>query len=100
MSPLTGLKGRLRVDLGSKVAYMLEIGDGAVTVKPGDGEADAVAICDSEESVAAFRRGELNPVVAILRGQLSLTGNLVFAIKVIRGLRTLTPTARGAGAAG
>jgi hypothetical protein len=69
-------------------------------VKPGDGEADAVAICDSEESVTAFRRGELNPVVAILRGQLSLTGNLVFAIKVIRGLRTLTSTARGVGAAG
>lgn len=92
---LAALKGRLRVDLGSSPIYMLEIHDESVTVTRDDGEADAVAIFDSEESVAAFRCGELNPMVAILRGQLSLAGNLAFAMKVIRGLRSLRPRRAG-----
>jgi putative sterol carrier protein len=94
---LAGLTGRLRVDIGSEVACMIEITDGAFAVKPGDREADAIATFDSEEAAAAFRRGELNPVVAMLRGHLSVTGDLAFAIKVILGLRTMTGAARGAG---
>jgi putative sterol carrier protein len=95
---LAGLTGRLRIDIGSEVASMIEVSDGAVAVKPGGGEADAVAICDSKETRAALCRGELNPVVAMLRGHLRVTGNLAFGIKVIRGLRTMTPAGRGAGA--
>jgi hypothetical protein len=95
VSALAGLTGRLRVDIGSEVACMIEISDGAVGVKPGDGEIRAVAICDSEETAAALRCGELNPVVAILQGRLSLRGDSAFAIKVILGLRTMTPADRG-----
>ena len=95
---LAGLTGRLRVVIGSEVACMIEISDGAVAVKPGDGESRAVAICDSEETAAALRRGGLHPVVAILQGRLSLRGDQAFAFKVLLGLRTMTPAARGAGA--
>jgi putative sterol carrier protein len=93
---LAGRTGRLRVDIGSEVACMIEISDGAVTVKPGDGEADAVAICDSAETAVALRRGEINPIVAILQGRLSLGGDPAFAFEVILALRTMTPAARGA----
>jgi putative sterol carrier protein len=95
---LAGLTGWLRVDIGSEVACMIGISDGVVTVKPGDGEADAVAICDSEETAVALRRGEINPIVAILQGRLSLRGDPAFATKVILGLRTMTPSVRGPGA--
>jgi putative sterol carrier protein len=95
---LAGITGRLRIDIGSEVACMIAISDGAVAVQPGDGEADAVAICDSTETAAALRRGHLNPIVAILQGRLTLSGDPAFAIKVMLGLRTMTPDDRGAGA--
>ncbi len=91
VSSLAGLSARLRLDVGGQPARMLEIHDGTVSSRPAAGaeDADAVLQCDSEETVAAFRRGELNPIVAMLQGRMHPDGDAALAIRVIQGLQTV-----------
>jgi len=90
MPSLAGLSGRLRVDVAGQPACALEIHDGTVSVRPADaGDADAVLQFDSEETLASFRRGELNPVVAVLQGRMFPEGDGALAIKTILGLQAL-----------
>jgi putative sterol carrier protein len=93
IAALAGINGRLRLDIGDTPGFVLEIHDTNVVTTRGDAEADAVAMCDSETTVAALRAGELNPVVAALQGRLSLSGDRAFALKVMLALRTITPAA-------
>jgi hypothetical protein len=90
---LVGLSGRLRVEVVGKGAGILEVKDGQARFLSADGDAAATAIVDSEETVRALRRGRLNPVVAVLRGQLDLQGDLDFAIRAILGLQVASPFA-------
>jgi hypothetical protein len=94
---LEGVNGRLRLQVGDKIAATLEVNDGYARLGPAEGAAEAVAILDSEETVRRFQRGELNPVVAALQGRLELKGDLAFAIKVILGLQVAHPFADGQG---
>jgi putative sterol carrier protein len=86
---LAGVSGRFRIDIAGRPAGLLEIQDGTVSTRPAAGaeDADAVIHCDDEETVAAFNRGELNPIVAGLQGRMRVEGNRSFAIKVILGLQ-------------
>jgi putative sterol carrier protein len=70
---------------------MLEIHDGTFSSRPvaGAEDADAILQCDSEETVAAFRRGELNPIVAILQGHMHPEGDIALAIRVIQALQAV-----------
>ena len=88
---LAGLSARLRVDVAGQPARMLEIHDGTFSSRPAAGaeDADAVLRCDSEETVAAFSRGELNPVVAMLQGRMHPEGDAALAIRVIQGLQAV-----------
>jgi SCP-2 sterol transfer family len=91
VSSLAGLSARLRVDVGGQPAWMLEINDGTVLSRPAVGaeDGDAVLQCDSEETVAAFKRGELNPIVAMLQGRMHPEGDAALAIRVIQGLQAV-----------
>ena len=91
VSSLAGLSARLRVDVGGQPAWMLEIHDGTFLSRPAAGaeDADAVLQCDSEETVAAFKRGELNPIVAMLQGRMHPEGDAALAIRVIQGLQAV-----------
>jgi hypothetical protein len=88
---LAGLSARLRVDVAGQPSRMLEIHDGSFSSRPAAGaeDADAVLKCDSEETMAAFRRGELNPVVAMLQGRMQPEGDNALAIRVILGLQAV-----------
>jgi hypothetical protein len=88
---LAGLSARLRVDVAGQPARMLEIHDGTFSSRPAAGaeDADAVLKCDSEETVASFRRGELNPVVAMLQGRMHPETDNALAIRVILGLQAV-----------
>ena len=88
---LAGLSARLRLDVGGQPVRMLEIYDGTFSSRPAAGaeDADAVLQCDSEETVAAFRRGELNPIVAMLQGRLHPEGDAALAIRVVQGLQAV-----------
>ena len=88
---LAGLSGRLRVDVAGQPAWVLAIHDGTVSSRPAAGaeDADAILKCDSEETLAAFRRGQLNPVVAMLQGLVHTEGDRALAIRVILGLQAV-----------
>ncbi len=88
---LAGLSGRLRVDVAGHPALFLAIHDGSVSSRPAAGaeDADAVLKCDSEETLASFRRGQLNPVVAMLQGLIRTEGDRALAIRVILGLQAV-----------
>jgi len=79
---------------------VLEIHDGDVELRPGGGDANAAAICDSAETLAAIVRGELNPVVAALQDRLQLRGDLAFAVNVILGVQVAPRRASAPPAAG
>jgi len=88
---LAGLSTQLRVDVAGHPAWVLVIRDGTLSGKPAAGaeEADAVLKCDSEETLAAFHRGQLNPVVAMLQGLIYVEGDMTLAIRVILGLQAV-----------
>ncbi len=89
LSWLAGMSGRLRIDVAGKPARLLELRDGVASVRPatGDEPTEAVIACEQEETLSAFTRGALNPVVGALRGDMVITGDRAFAIKVILGLQ-------------
>ncbi len=91
VTSLAGLSARLRLDICGQPARMLEINDGTSSSRPAAGaeDADAVLHCDSEETVAAFRRGELNPIVAALQGRLHVEGDAALAIRVVQELQAV-----------
>ncbi len=91
VSSLAGLTARLRLDVGAQPARMLEIHDGSFSSRPAAGaeDADAVLKCDSDDTVAAFRRGALNPIVAMLQGRMHPEGDTALAIRVIQGLQAV-----------
>jgi hypothetical protein len=88
---LAGLSGRLRVDAAGHPAWILVIHGGTLSGRPAAGaeDADAVLKCDSEETLTAFRRGQLNPVVAMLQGLIYTEGDNALAIRVILGLQAV-----------
>lgn len=89
---LEGVSGRLRLDVGGDPVGTLEIREGEVTFHHGDSTTvDAVAACDSVETLHAITDGTLNPVVASLQNRLEITGNRAFAIRVVLGLLGSSP---------
>lgn len=92
--PAPGLEkvaGRLRVEAGGQPAGILEIRDGEVIFHSGGGEADAVAACDSAETLHALIDGTLNPVVASLQNRLEISGNRWLGIHVVLSLLGSSP---------
>jgi hypothetical protein len=91
VSSLAGVSARLRVDVGGQPARLLELRNGTFSSRPAAGaeDADGVLQCDSEETVATFARGELNPIVAMLQGRMHPKGDVALAIRVIQGLQAV-----------
>ncbi len=90
---LSGISGRLSLHVDGDACGAIEVEDGEVIFRLGAGESDAVAICDSVETMVAIGQGQLNPVVAALQNRLELEGDRAFAIKVIRELHGTSPFA-------
>jgi putative sterol carrier protein len=86
------VSGRLRLDVGGNTIGTLEIREGEVTFHRGDShKADAVALCDSMETLQAITDGALNPVVAALQDRFEITGDRWFAIRTVLGLLGSSP---------
>jgi putative sterol carrier protein len=89
---LARVSGRLRLEAGNRHLGIIDIQDGEVTFHEGDGaEVNAVAICDSVETLTAMTDGNLNPVIAFLQNRLDITGDRWFAIRAILGLLGSSP---------
>jgi hypothetical protein len=88
---LEGITGRLRIELGGKLFGVLAVNDGEVDFVLGDGEAGTVVYVRSRADLVDFLQGELNPVVALLQGRLSVEGDQELASRIILGLQEGSP---------
>jgi putative sterol carrier protein len=84
---LSGVTGKVRVDIGDRVLGVLEVEDGNVILRPGERDADAVVIVTDPNDFKALVNGHLNPVIAALQGRLTVAGDTEMAIRVILGLQ-------------
>jgi hypothetical protein len=91
---LEGITGRLGVSVAGTPIALLDVKDGQARFLPPGGDADATVKVDSEETVRAFQRGELNPIVAFLQGHLTVEGDRAFALRAALGLQVAHPFAQ------
>jgi putative sterol carrier protein len=88
---LTGLSGKLRLQVGETTAGMLQIEpSGAIEITQ-DGEAATLLAVDTQETLEALLRGELNPIVAHLQDRLRVEGDAALALRVLFGLQAGSP---------
>jgi hypothetical protein len=87
---LAGLSGLIGVEVQGQLVKVLRVDDGRVDLSPQTGqELDAVVVCRSEDDFWQIASGQVDPIVAGLRGRLAIRGrDLPLAVKVLRGLET------------
>jgi len=87
---LAGCSGLIGVEVQGQIVKVLRVDDGRVDLSPQTGqEMDAVVVCRSEEDFWKIVAGEVDSIVAGLRGRLAIRGHdLTLAMKVLRGLET------------
>jgi putative sterol carrier protein len=86
------LVGRIAIVIDGKTAALLAIEDGQARLTGGDGgDPRATILCRSLDDFRKVVRGERNLVVASLRGEVGVRGDLTFAIQVIRAIRSGMP---------
>jgi hypothetical protein len=93
-SALAGVVGRLRLQIAEKTVGVLVVHDGHLELTGDDGSVDATLVCAGPEDVIAILRGEINPIVAVLRNRAKLMGDRSFGTRVVMGLRAGSPFAR------
>jgi hypothetical protein len=80
------LSGRLGIMVNGKTVAALHMDGGGATLEPGEGEMRANVLVTSMDDLQRIARGELNLVVASLRGILSLRGDLSFGVRALRAI--------------
>ena len=80
------LSGRLGIVVDGKTVAVLRMEGGGATLEPGNGETRANVHVTSMDDLGRIARGELNLIVASLRGILSLRGDLSFGVRALRAL--------------
>jgi len=85
------LSGRLGIVVDGKTIAVLGFDGGGATQLPAEGETRANVFITSMDDFQRMARGELNLVVASLRGGLSLRGDVGFAVRALRALQAGMP---------
>ena len=80
-SKIEGMTNSYVFEIEGAGAWRVAVGDGAVTVEEGAGEADCT-ITTSEESFMKIVRGEQNPTTAYMTGKLKIKGDMGAAMKL------------------
>jgi len=88
---LAGISGRLRLMVGDQALGVLVVDDGHLSLTDDEGAVDVTVICTTREHLIKLLRGEVNVVVAALRGEVRQRGNRELGAKVILGLRAGSP---------
>lgn len=88
---LTGISGRMRLAIGNKSVGVLVIDDGHLTLTDDESPVDVTVTCATRTDLIKLLRGELNIVVAALRGIVRQRGDRAFGAKVALGLRAGSP---------
>jgi putative sterol carrier protein len=80
-SKLAGMSNSYLFDIEGEGQWLVDVRDGAVTVTPGGGEADAT-ITTSAETFEKIVAGEQNPTTAYMTGKLKIKGDMGAAMKL------------------
>lgn len=89
---LKGVTGRLCLCVRGESKLVLDVNDGATRIVAVGAEApDATLHCNDLRDLGALLRGEMNAVVAALRGSMFLTGDREFGSRVMLGLNAGSP---------
>jgi putative sterol carrier protein len=88
---LAGVSGRMRLAIGTKSVGVLVVDDGHLSLTHDDGPVDVTMACATRGDLIKLLRGEINPVVAALRGFVRPRGDRAFGAKVVLGLRAGSP---------
>jgi hypothetical protein len=88
---LAGISGRMRLMVGGKSLGVLVVDDGHLSLTDDEAAADVTVSCATRADLIKLLRGEINPVVAALRGIVRQKGDRALGVKVILGLRAGSP---------
>ena len=88
---LAGISGRVRLTVDDENLGVLVIDDGHLALTDDEGPVDVTVTCATREDLVKLLKGEINPVVAALRGLVRQQGDRGFGAKVILGLRAGSP---------
>jgi hypothetical protein len=83
---LVGVSGRVRIQVGARIAGAIKVEDMLVELTVNERDIDTVVRFDLAEDLVRVLRGELNPFVAWLQERLAIEGDAVLAVKVLIGL--------------
>jgi putative sterol carrier protein len=90
------LSGRLGIVVDGKTVAVVRMDGGGATLESGEGATRATVLITSMDELQKLARGELNLVVASLRGCLAVRGDVGFAVRALRALEGGMPV-QGAG---
>src|SRR5262245_43430140 len=88
---LAGISGRMRLSVDGKNLGVLVVDDGHLALTDDEGPVDVTVECATREDLVKLLRGELNVVVAALRGLVRQNGDRALGAKVMLGLRAGSP---------
>ena len=88
---LTGINGRMRLTVGTTSLGVLVIDDGHLALTDDESPVDVTVTCATRTDLIKLLRGELNIVVAALRGIVRQRGDRAFGAKILLGLRAESP---------
>ena len=80
-SKTAGMNNSYLFDIEGAGKWLVAVEDGAVSVREGEGEADAT-ISTSEETFEKIRNGEQNATSAYMTGKLKIKGDMGAAMKL------------------
>ena len=78
---IEGMHNTYVFDIEGAGKWLVAVEDGAVSVREGEGDADAT-ISASEETFEKIRNGEQNPTSAYMTGKLKIKGDMGAAMKL------------------
>src|SRR5579862_3606798 len=78
---LAGMSNSYLFDIEGEGQWLVKVADGAISVTPGDGEADAT-ISTSADTFDKIVSGEQNPTTAYMTGKLKIKGDMGAAMKL------------------
>jgi putative sterol carrier protein len=88
---LAGISGRIRLSVGDKTLGVLVVDDGHLALTDDEEHVDTTVVCATREDLIKLLRGEINIVVAALRGLVRQEGDRALGAKVMLGLRAGSP---------
>ena len=80
-SKIAGMSNSYLFDIEGEGQWLVNVADGAISVTPGDGEADAT-ISTTADVFEKIVSGEQNPTTAYMTGKLKIKGDMGAAMKL------------------